>query len=333
MEQIRDVWRERERQCWSGRFVWDTHRIIYPGAIDIPGKGALPKESVETRERHTRFSFDGDKFAYYYYLMNFSGAPAKPQLSANAFNGSTATSYWPPKSLQYGEGTIHERAAFREFGNVNIWPFLLTFRPISHEGIGLADSQVIVEDASEPVLNRDCIVLRSGESPFFRRLYVASGEKFHVVRCEQLHDSADGAGNPRLLARLDIAEYRRHDDNLRVPARWQATFYKGDQSVESRTNAHLTDYSLNEEIPEREFSLVPFPDGTLVNDERDNSKWWQRADGAREPISPLAALAPDEAARQNKRLRWLLWLNLTAVVCFVVFVIWKRMRNRARQMS
>lgn len=82
-----------------------------------------------------------------------------------------------------------------------------------------------------------------------------------------------------LLSRLEIGEYIVDKaTGVEVPQKWSISFHnnRGDKTAESI--CELVTYELNGDFDPKSFSLYPFPEGTLVLNDIDGTKGWQRSD-------------------------------------------------------
>lgn len=320
-----DAWRSRQDVVSGGRFVWSIDRTVYPGAITIPGKGPLPKAESNTHARGARFTFEGDKYAYRYFLKSYVENERKPELSATAYDGDTAATYHPARWVDYGEAIVHSETEFREFNNFHIWPFLLAFRPLAERGAGLLEKQLEASEQTVRVDELETIPVHWRVSNS-RRVFYLDRTDFLVRRFEQYQTAED---REWLDARLDIASYRTHSDSVFIPDNWALTFFHHDGAIRSTCVCNLEEYSVNKPVSMGEFTLIPFPDGTLVEDERDGTTWWQRPGSERELVSSPDLIPPRRDAQDEGAWNFSSLVILNIVVLVVIFAIFVWFKTKA----
>jgi hypothetical protein len=293
---------QRAHAVRTGRFVWKEALTAFPSAMLDPKVGLLPKSIIRQFNDGITFQFDSNRFLYKYHLIDFQGTGRSYPLSAHSFDGENVASYHPPVlQLTYGEAQIHSLKDFREFQNFNIWPFLFTYRALPTRGVGLAGARLRVvssqnvQEASGPdKLKADIVDLEWATKDSIRHFLLDRKRAFRLVRFEQLNDIQRGEVKERVpYAELLIDAYvTDQESGVDVPKSWTLRFFGSTGKPIKESVCTLTEHSINVESGLEPFSLIPFPVGTLVEDEKRGIKAWQREGGKLEVIVPQRAIPP-----------------------------------------
>ena len=278
------AWSARQSSVVSARFVWSAQRTLQPGAmlpLPLDGGKPWPTEVEVVHQSGCRFDFDGDCFAYHYYPQNPKGSEEAQSLNLIAFDGSSTLSYGPPTKSHRGQAHYDFRP-FSEFNNLNLWPFLINFRPMGKDGIGVDPESVTLKDKRVAIDGQNCAVLEWKDERRRRLFFVIPQTPFLVIRYREFN-FVEGAPNKESLSTQFDLSYGDAKDRIRVPKEWTATWYR-DGKVRIEVKGKLTEHSFNEPLPEDAFDPLVFPEGTLIIDDRIKMKFWQRANGKLEPI-------------------------------------------------
>jgi hypothetical protein len=117
---------------------------------------------------------------------------------------------------------------------------------------------------------------------------------FRLVQFKQFNDIQRGEMKERVpYAELLIDAYiTDQGSGVDVPKNWTLRFFGSSGKPVKESACTLTEHSINVESGLEPFSLIPFPEGTLVEDEKRGIKAWQREGGKLEVIVPQRAIPP-----------------------------------------
>jgi hypothetical protein len=337
-----EAWREREARISSGRFEWSETRVIQPHTRWRDNGEQFPDEALTKRHTGITFQFAGARALYRYFMSTYddSGLPEVP--SVHAFDDEFVATYDAPRLKPHGQGVIHARDDFREYENYNLWPMLYAVRPVAPRGMNLGQASlevVALETLTQPVPpalleQRPHVLVWRGQA-IYRRLFLDQADPPRLLRMDEylIPDQAapkppDGSPPPEILtAELEIQAYQPCGPDLPdLPARWSLRFYLATGPLRDELTCDLTACSINDAAGLEPFSIVPFPDGTLVMNERDDSVSWQRGTKL-EPNGEKDRLPPPAQPNPPARSWWLLIANGAFLAALLAYA-WARRRSR-----
>lgn len=324
-----------ETAASCGRFVWDEQVVFYADrSMSAKSGESVPASDVTFSISGVALQFaSGKEILYEHYLLGPESDPARePPKASFSFDGSLVASYDTPSLLPYGQGILRSGDDFGEYNNFNIWPFLLVFRAVDRHGIGLRTAALSLESVdgkpSDNEAESNIILKWQGANGFRRIAFSRSSDALRLARAEQWYEPG-GDKPPTLSADIVVTEWIRDESGVFVPERWAVRQFDGPRGVRKRSECQLASYSVNRPESLKTFSLFPFPEGTLVVDERNGSVGWQRGDH----VEVVSSGKQDEPAPKigpgNENMFWLLLVNGLALllVCLAYFL--RRARGRS----
>jgi hypothetical protein len=171
---------------------------------------------------------------------------------------------------------------------------------------------------------RSCVILRTAPEtglPLYRDYWVDADRGGAILRYTVWsHD--------RILFQTDI-EYEEGQPGGWRPKRWVEALYEGG-SIWRAENLEVTEWSLNPEIPPKEFQVQLRP-GMIVNDNRDNKFYRVDTDG--QTLNELAFRRDGQWVETVRpRRSWFWWLFGACVVLglHALLGLWQRRRKKKR---
>jgi len=325
IDQIIELWRQRQDAVTSAVFVWSSTRTIFAGtSFDEDGQ-PTPSSDVTNVRDGCRLVYDDGKFAYRYHPVSMSSQKGRSREATDAitFDGEKYLSYTPAGLLEYDEA-YYDARDFTEMGNYNIWALLLNFRLFDASSLGMLPAALELRDDIDAVNDTECVVVDWVQERGRRELVVNKLPPHEILSFRDYRLSKGGTGDPieYLRAQLDITYPPDHHQEMTVPDGWVLTFFSP-EGPQRRAKCQVTGFSLNQEVAESEFTLKPFPVGTLIVDERDGSKYWQREGGKLEPVATsLRPAPPAENGLPSASLgRWTYWIGGTLALALIMVLL------------
>lgn len=329
-----DVWVSRQEAVRSGRFVWCTERTTFKNTVVLPGRPeGIPETDVTTRTNDTRLVFDGDKFSYRYHRIKYNTRPSKLQLSADVFDGDVAVNFKPLAEHDHAQAISFQEREFKERNNFSIWPVLLTYRPISEQGPALKkDEFAVAHDPLVEPASRSQIVLLRRVTVGRQRFWVDQAKNYRITKMVQETQQVP-ENKWSVDADLTIQYSDDESGGLPVPSFWKLVFYNPDGRRRSTTVGTVTEHEINPHVPKDEFTLIPFPVGTIVEDFKDRTRWRQRENGERQPIEPLESelgdVHPVPLVWMSKWRTVSIGITAIVVALFIVLIRFRRKHGAA----
>ncbi len=346
IDAIRAAWLKRQDRVKSAVFVWSRSAHVPRGAMNFlrrpDATEDLPPQDILLDTPQNHFSLDACRVSHRTDVLDgmatSSGRTSTPYHSA--YDGTASKSLLRSPRLAYAEGCIDRGTAYRDVGNLSFRPLLLNYRAL-HPNLLAIDLRQYNVDVREVSINGHFCALLRQRQPTHAGVWgvyaVALNSEFEVLRYSEYVDGLPG----RLYAQLDVW-YQPDAEFGAVPARWRTAFFEGaagktGKSFEGRT----LEYVFNEPIPSEEFTL-PFPVGTLVENERTGERWIELGEGRRRIITEaesrrgatydeLISTEATSAASVFKtgRLLGLLALPVLIVIVVVLKRVHRTLKSRA----
>lgn len=323
---ILNVLRQRAEKVHSGRFVWHEDRTIWPETFPAPRNGKLPKELIHSHDLENVFQLAGTKFLFRYFPMDLEDSGKITQPSVHSYDGNVLATYSPPGELfDHGQGIVHRDTRFQEFNNLNLLPFLFAFRPLDADGLALGTASPEAFAAAD---GTNVLEVKAGRN--IRRFFLEPAHHFRLRRFERSESRPTGQNGDEFVLRsvLQIDSYRTDlEAGVDVPERWSMRWMTPDGKPMSETTGTLSNASVNVEAELESFSLIPFPEGSIVLNEKERTKGWQRADGTLEVTASREKLP--EPTPQTDRTWPLIGANV--LVILLALLVWYGVRRRANK--
>ena len=325
---ILDTWRQRQKSVESFDFIWQgvEYRSKEYAAMDdeLPaGDAARRKPADRTFDVRMRYALDRRGRARFEY-QGEEWSPEKgvyvAKETTELFDGITNTVFFAKGLRDFPGLHVSKARAARVARDVRRLPLNLAFRPL-HPEIGFFDPQQLQVTGRERTgEGAEFVVLQDA----FGRIYVDPARDYVPVRYERFSRS-------HITQQLTI-EYRRDEQFGSVPLSWSNTSLTSDDRVLTSVSAEVVQYSINEPIPESEFTINP-PVGTWVRNYITNERYILREGGQKRHIrrgeydgTNYAQLLATDAPPLEKGRGWtiaLLIINVLLVAALVAFLVYR----------
>lgn len=182
---------------------------------------------------------------------------AGDEVTTSAFDGKRQQSLYGAD--EHRGGGIRDLPDFDEWSNVHLFALFLGLRPLHAKILGDNPSEWKVQNQTESIGGRPCVVLTrsklfSRDHRYVQRVYFDIASDFLPLRYD-----AESDGVPS--SRVDIL-YSRTEDPRWVPSSWTATFFR-DGKFWEKTENELRTVALGAPVSDDTF-LVKYPDGMNV---------------------------------------------------------------------
>jgi hypothetical protein len=347
MNQIVAAWRARQDRVKSARFEmqqqYTTGKGTEPGKwMMVPqyqGSNAdpnrvLPPEDV-THDLRRVVIFAGDKMRHERTGAQWWAATEDfvPMQYVGIFDGSDSIAYYGTPSNTNDVrslGFLHPDKAYHpDRGSVHVLPILMHYRALTPRLSSFDAAKWIVQEQSQIVEGRECIVLKRVNGVRTYRYWVDAQRNFALMRySKEFHTFT--------ILQLDIA-YATDPESGSVPQRWQFVKRDTDGRLIASGHSTVTNYALNCDVPEGTFEFE-FPAGTEVTESGKRDPYIVMPKGRKRAITAAERdraatyeellATPSGQARlvQPRRGTWvwnLLWavpvIGISAAVAFFIY--------------
>lgn len=324
-EQVAQSWRAREERLRTGKFTWRERCVTYPGMYNDRTLGPLPKNLMRTEKDGFSMALDGPKVSFRYFSKLTTTESISDRPSVSAFDGKVSAEMFPSEAQRY-QGTINKKPAFFQHDVASTWPVLLTFRPLTEvPTFDFSPERVEVAEAAVEHNGRRCAVFNwipRTNQPERCRMLVDASPPYNPVRVELYWKN--NTGDEVRTTMLEMT-HTPVDELLYVPASWRIEWRNGDGEPSRDADCTLTDYEINGAIPDSEFTLTPFPAGTVVVDEAQGLEYVQLEGGKTRPLDGRRPGARPVAPPANSgRLVWWLIAGNVLLLCLVAWMYFRR---------
>jgi hypothetical protein len=321
--------RSRQAAAETAEITW-TERRLRVGAAALaepkpPGPDDDPPEDFKFPDHTCRLVLSGDRVRYENLIPTSVATDGRGgitplerrelALSIGAFDGTRQQSFTGPTDGSGPNGRLVARERFDEWVNIHLLPQFLAVRPLRPEIYGPSPRGWQIENRAAVVDGVSCLVLRSSEPPYIRRLYL-DPDRDYVPR----RFVGELGGRPE--SQVDI-RYDRADLPEGVPSSWTATYYFfGEMNSFERSENVLESVTLGEPIADETYT-IDYPPGTDLTTQglaglsprmivAENGEW-----------TPLRQAVANQTA--NGRSRWPLLLAATGAAALgVSLLLWRK---------
>lgn len=350
IEQILQVWMNRQKKVSSARFELSCEQTIPKGSVSYHEEEGLSEDLAPSRIQPprdymvrgtTKVTFSGEKLRYF--CKDQAWNPSDKQLYAreylDVFDGRLAKNLISPVSTSenYPMGNIAKAKVSQSALQFSLFPLILTFRgnhPQFYHGLG--KFRIFRRDVA--IAGHPCLELVSGQSGERGEPAALSSQgRYEVLFLDKERDYVVLRKmtfvNNKATWHLDVA-YVRDDTAGWVPQSWEYLIRapENNQLLESE-RITVTRYEMNPLVAESEFD-ISFPPGTRVVDDSAGTEiqYVIREDGEKGRGLPSAVDPTYEALqRAASRSNRLVLLGFWTMLFFLAFGGWiwlRRFRHR-----
>jgi len=332
LDRLLEHWRERQNSVRSAKFVWSHEKHIRGQSYTNTRGQRFPSRDLKLDIHDIVFAYDQKRMAFWYYAPVLLDGAVPNGKSATVFDGTVAAAFHPPEEpgVDPPSAIFFDAARYTDTGNNSIWPFLLAFRPFGESGVNIDPQSLESTGEIVNINGTDCetILWHREHGDALLRVDANIG---YLVRSYEFFLSGDPiAGRAPMLStelRIDYAER----SGFLVPDRWSLVFYDKPSMAKTRTFARLTSAVVNEALDDALFTVLPLPEGTIITDERDNTRWRVGANGARELLGVQSLEPVPEVAGEGGLLRTVIILAVNLAAFAILAALYWQRRKRQRE--
>lgn len=314
--------RNREERTRSGSFHWDEIRS------DVKGSWGPGSPQIDLQYRHQKsFEFDRNRTRRSDKGESPNAAGELTLTSeSRAFDGTlTRTLESPTAARNFYYGRVYnENDGDEGLHDLVVEPLLQSFYLFHSSRTLLGDDHFSVSSKGKRLGDVDCVVISTTSGSMKKQYWFDPLRDFAIVRFAVI--SKDDA----LRRETDFTLVRDESVGF-VPSGWSIRKFAVDGTVSMSIESSVTKYATNVTFSDADF-VLDFPDGTYVDDLRDQSNYIIRSESnrpvlrderiAQVPYERLRDTEPGQEFAVNtnqKGLGWFFGLNLVLVVAAFLY--------------